>query len=225
LDILQIPAGVVALTKTDLVDDPDWLELVATDVRQALVGTVLEKAPIIPVSARTAEGIPELLEALRECLSGRPARPDLNRPRLPIDRVFTIAGFGTVVTGTLVDGQLHVGEEVEVLPSGRRGRIRGLQTHKQKEETAIPGGRTAANISGITVDQVQRGDVLAQPGDYTPTRRLDVRFRLLPDASLAIAHNAEVKLFIGSAEVVARLRLLGSDELLPGDSGCLQLEA
>jgi selenocysteine-specific elongation factor len=224
LDLLQIQGGVVVLTKTDLISDVEWLDLVEEEVRQVLVGTALAKASVVRVSARTGEGIPDLLQALSECLSERPARPDLGRPRLPVDRVFTISGFGTVVTGTLSDGCLRVGEEIEVLPRGLRGRLRGLQTHKRKEEVAVPGSRTAANISGIGVEQVGRGDVVAHPGDYKPTRRLDVYFRHLPDASKPLTHNTEVKLFLGAAEVLARLRLLGKEDLLPGEEGWLQLE-
>ena len=224
LDILQVPGGVVALTKVDLIDDPDWLELVEDDVRNALAGTVLANVPIIRVSARTRQGLPELLQALSDCLAERPPRPDLGRPRLPVDRVFTMPGFGTVVTGTLIDGSLRLGEELEILPAGLRGRVRGLQTHKKKEEQAIPGSRTAVNISGINIDQVLRGDVIAHPGDYHPTRRIDVQFRLLPDVSQAVEHNTPVKLFLGAAEVQARLRLLGSERLDPGDTGWLQLE-
>ncbi len=229
LDLLQIQGGVVALTKVDLFRGGDlasleWLDLVEEDVRQVLTGTVLEDAPIIRVSARTGAGIKELLQALVDTLADKPARPDFGRPRLPIDRVFTIAGFGTVVTGTLIDGQLRVGDEVEILPKGLSGRVRGLQTHKQKEEVAIPASRTAVNISGINIDQIQRGDVLAHLGDYQSTRRMDVHFRLLPDASQVIKHDTEVKLFIGSAEMIARLRLLGTEILQPGEQGWLQLE-
>jgi selenocysteine-specific elongation factor len=224
LDILQIQGGVVALTKIDMVDDPDWLDLVEMDLRQTLHGTVLEEAPIIRVSGRTGAGIPELLAAISSALVDQPPRPDFGRPRLPIDRIFTIAGFGTVVTGTLTDGQLKVGDEIEILPEKLSGRIRGLQTHKRKEEIAVPGGRTAVNISGIALDQFQRGSVLTHPGDYKPSRRLDVHFHLLPDASTSLKHNMEVKLFIGAAEIVARMRLLGTEELLPGETGWLQLE-
>ena len=133
-------------------------------------------------------------------------------------------GFGTVVTGTLLDGNLRLGDEVEILPSGLRGRVRGLQTHKHKEEQAVPGSRTAVNISGVNLEQVLRGDVIAHPGDYRPTRRMDMRFRMLRDVSQPLEHNTEVKLFLGAAEVQARLRLLGSEMLNPGDEGWLQLE-
>ncbi len=226
LDILQIESGVVVLTKIDLLDDPDWLELVTDDVRQTLAGTVLASAPILRVSSKTNQGIPELLQTLETCLSQRPLRPDLGRPRLPVDRVFMMAGFGTVLTGTLSDGCLRLGDEVQILGGGAevRGRVRGLQTHKRKEEVAVPGSRTAVNVSGVNVEQVQRGGVLAHPGDYTTTRRMDVRFRLLPDVQQPLQHNTPVKFFLGAAEVAGRVRLLGVDELLPGQAGWLQLE-
>lgn len=229
LDILRINGGVVALTKIDLVGEDEqsrneWLDLVEADLLGVLQNTVLQGAPIVRVSARLGWGIAELKAALSACLAERPPRPDLNRPRLPIDRVFTIAGFGTVVTGTLLDGRLQVGDEIEILPTGLRGRVRGLQTHKQKEQIAVPGSRTAVNISGVALDELQRGQVVAHPGNYRSTQRLDVHFRLLPDVSLPVKHNSEVKLFIGAAEVVARLRLLGAEELNPGDEGWLQLE-
>lgn len=234
LDLLHIQGGVVALTKTDVVADSDgigesdagsdWLDLVEEDVRQVLAGTVLESSPMVRVSARTGEGIPELLRSLSECLAGRPPRPDFGRPRLPVDRIFTIAGFGTVVTGTLSDGRFGIGDELEILPQGLKGRVRGLQTHKRKVDTALPGRRTAINISGLSVDKIRRGDVVALPGNYRPTRRLDVRFRLLPDATQPIKHDMEVKFFHGASEVVARLRLLGCEEIIPGEEGWLQLE-
>ncbi len=224
LDILQINAGLVALTKVDLIDDQDWLDLIEEDVREVLRGTVLENAPIVRVSARNGQGTSELLETLDEVLAERPPRQDLGRPRLPVDRVFSIAGFGTVVTGTLSDGHFQVGDEVEILPGGTRGRIRGLQTHKQKENIAFPGSRTAINISGVTLDSINRGDVVAHRGDYQPTRRVDARFRLLKDASQKLKHNTEVKLFVGAAEVLARVRTLGIEDIQPGEQGWLQLE-
>jgi selenocysteine-specific elongation factor len=224
LDILQINSGLVALTKIDLVDDQDWLDLVEEDVRDVLGGTVLANVPIVRVSAKDGQGIGELLERLDQVLAERPPRQDLGRPRLPVDRVFSIAGFGTVVTGTLSDGHLSVGEEVEILPKGIHGRIRGLQTHKQMEDLALPGSRTAVNISGVTLEEIKRGDVVVHSGDYQPARRMDVRFRLLRDASQTLKHNTEVKLFVGATEVLARVRTLGSEVIKPGDAGWLQLE-
>ncbi|HNT53929.1 MAG TPA: selenocysteine-specific translation elongation factor [Anaerolineaceae bacterium] len=224
LDLLQIPGGVIALTKIDLTPDPEWLDLVELDVHQAVRGTVMADAPICRVSARNGTGLVELKQALANCLSSRLPRLDLGRPRLPIDRVFTMPGFGTIVTGTLTDGVLHLGDEVEILPSGKRGRIRTLQTHRQKQQSAPPGGRTAVNITGIEVEEIQRGDVLALPGHYRPTQRLDLQFRLLPDAAGPLTHSAEVKFFVGASEVVARTRLLGCDVLNPGETGWIQLE-
>jgi selenocysteine-specific elongation factor len=224
LDLLQIEGGVVALTKVDLVDDPEWIDLVEDDLRRVLAGTVLEAAPILRVSGRTGQGISELIHALSQCLMESSPRPDLGRPRLPVDRVFTIAGFGTIVTGTLSDGSLYVGDEVIIYPRGLRGRVRGLQSHNQKTNAALPGGRTAVNVSGIDKNQIDRGDVISHPGSYQPTRRIDVQFRALKDMDTVIKHNTEVKVYIGAAEVLARLRLLGMEDLKPGETGWLQLE-
>ena len=224
LDLLQIGSGIVVLTKVDLVDDPGWLDMVEADIRTALRGTVLKDSPILRVSSRTKAGFPELLRTLSLLLQNKPSRPDLGRPRLPVDRVFSMAGFGTIVTGTLTDGCLAAGEEVEILPSGLRGRIRGLQTHKKKEETAMPGSRTAVNLSGVDVEHVRRGEVVAHPGQYRATQRLDVRFRLLADVASPLRHNTEVKLFTGTSETIADVRLLGAEILNPGEAGWLQLE-
>lgn len=224
LDLLQIPAGLVALTKTDLGSDPTWLDLVETDIRAALAPTVLKDAPIVRVSAKTKSGLNELITSLQTLLGAKPSRPDLGRPRLPIDRVFSMSGFGTVVTGTLSDGHLSVGDEVEILPSGQRGRIRGLQTHKKKEDLAVPGSRTAVNISGVETESIRRGEVVVHPNQYQSTRRVDARFRLLNDVSTSIKHNSEVKCFVGASETIATLRLLGTEELNPGDEGWIQLE-
>ena len=224
LDLLQIPAGLIVLTKTDLTPDLGWLELVESDIRAVVLDTVLQEAPIVRVSARTKDGLQTLISNLQSLLETNPARPDLHRPRLPVDRVFTMSGFGTVVTGTLADGHLSLGDEIEILPSGQRGRVRGLQTHKKKEEKAVPGSRTAVNISGVELESIRRGDVLVHPGQYQPTRRLDARFRLLKEASAALKHGDEVKFFTGASETIAMLRLLGREALDPGEEGWIQLE-
>jgi len=224
LDLLQIQAGIVVLTKIDLVQDPALLDLVETDIRNFLKSTVLQNAPIQRVSSRTRAGLPELLQTLSVILQNTPARPNYNRPRLPIDRVFSVAGFGTVVTGTLADGNLCTGDEVEILPSGLRGRIRGLQTHNMKEETAVPGSRTAVNISGLDIEQIQRGEVVTYPGQYRATRRLDLSFRLLPIVTASLRHHTEVKLYIGTSDTIANVRVLGMETLNPGETGWLQLE-
>lgn len=224
LDLLQIPGGMVALTKTDLVPDPEWLDLVEAEIRESLEGTVLEDAPFVRVSARKKEGLDKLLATLTKLLKEKPERLDLGRPRLPIDRTFTVAGFGTVVTGTLADGSLSIGDEVLVLPSAQKGRVRGLQTHKKKEEFSVPGSRTAVNISGISLDEIRRGEVVVKPGQYESTRRLDAHLRLLDDIALPLKHNTEVKLFVGASETIATLRLLGVEMLNPADEGWIQLE-
>ena len=224
LDLLQIPAGLIVLTKIDLVPDSSWLDLVEMDIRAAVKNTVLQDAPIVRVSARTKANLDAVITELQSILETKPARPDLNRPRLPIDRAFTMSGFGTVVTGTLSDGSLSVGDEIEIMPGGLQGRIRGLQTHRKKENSAAPGSRTAVNISGVETDSIQRGDVLIHPGQYLPVRRLDARVRLLKDASTQLSHNDEVKFFIGASESIATVRLLGADSLNPGEEGWIQLE-
>ncbi len=224
LDLLQIPAGLVALTKCDLAPDRDWLNLVEEDIRSILAGTVLKDAPVVRVSARTGEGLENLQRKLSELLADVPTRPDLNRPRLSVDRVFTLSGFGTVVTGTLQDGSLRTGEEVVVLPQNIKGRIRGLQTHKRKADLVQPGSRTAVNISGIDLSQVKRGDVLAQPGKYQPDGRMDASLRVIQDASIGLAHNQEVKFYLGAAETLARIRVLGQEKISPGENGWIQLE-
>lgn len=224
LDLLEVGRGIVVMTKIDLAPDDDWLDLVESDIRDVLAGTVLENAPVVRVSARTREGLTNLLTALEGLLADTPVRPDLGRPRLPVDRVFTMAGFGTVVTGTLVDGSFRVGDELEILPSGQRGRVRGLQTHRQKEDQAAPGSRTAVNVSGLDVNQIQRGEVLVHPNVYRTTQRIDTSFRLIKDVTAPLKHGTEVKLFIGAAEVIGRVRLLGTEQLLPGEQGFLQIE-
>ena len=224
LDLLQIPAGLIVLTKTDLAPDTAWLDLVESDIRTAVSGTILKDAPIVRVSARTKTGLDSLISDLQTLLQEKPLRLDLNRPRLPIDRVFSMSGFGTVVTGTLLDGQLALGDEVEILPSGQKGRVRGLQTHKKKEERAVPGSRTAVNISGVETESIRRGEVVVHPGQYQATRRIDARLRLLEDVSSTLKHNSEVKFFVGASEAIATLRLLGTEELHPNEEAWIQLE-
>src|SRR5512135_3252757 len=163
LDLLQVPAGVVALTKTDAVTEEGWLDLIQADVTDALAGTQLGSAPIVPVSARTGSGLPQLKQALADALATVPPRRDRGAPRLPIDRIFTIAGFGTVVTGTLSDGQFRVGDEVEILPARLHARVRGMQTHKRAVDIGLPGSRLAINVTGVHPDDLRRGMVVARP--------------------------------------------------------------
>jgi selenocysteine-specific elongation factor len=225
LDLLGVKAGIIALTKIDLIEDPEWIQMVEEDIRALTQATVLEGAPVIRVSALTGVGIPELKYQLNQILSRKPSRQNLGRPRLPVDRVFSITGFGTVVTGTLMDGEFHLGDEVEILPGEISGRIRGLQTHKKKENLAVPGSRTAINLTGIKSEHVRRGDVIVHSGStYQTSTLVDVRIRVLPEINDRIRHNFEATLFVGTSEVQCRVRLLGVEELKSGDSGWLQLE-
>lgn len=223
LDLLGIHHAVVALTKIDLVEDIDWLDLVEQDVEGLLRPTSLAESPVVRVSARTGEGLEDLANALEQMAARTVPRVDRGTPRLSIDRVFTMSGFGTVVTGTLVDGRFQVGEDVEVLPGGRRSRIRGLQTHKSSLTSALPGSRVAINLTGLDTDAIRRGDAVVRPGTFRTTRMLDVHFRLLADAPAAMRHNQEVKLFVGAAQRMARVRTLGTREVIPGDEAWLQL--
>jgi selenocysteine-specific elongation factor len=223
LDLLGVGRGVVALTKTDLAESKDWIELVAADVSETLDGSVLEGSPIIPVSARTGQGLDELTAALQEMLSHVEPRLDRGRPRLPIDRAFTISGFGTVVTGTLTDGSFGVGQEIEIQPSGLRARVRGLQTHKEKVERTVPGSRVAMNLSGVSKGDLMRGHVVTTPGWLRSTVLVDVQLRYLSNAPRPLRHNTQLKLFTGAAETLARVRLLEQDELVPGEIGWAQL--
>jgi selenocysteine-specific elongation factor len=223
LDLLQVEDGIIVLTKTDLVDDPDWLELVMLDVSDVVSGTALQDAPILPVSAYTGEGLAELKDALEQKLEDKGRHSDDGRPRLAVDRVFTLSGFGTVVTGTLVGGSLSLGDQVEIIPGGKKARVRGLQTHKRKLDIAYPGSRVAINLTGIDRDALQRGQVIAKPGKISDTILIDVAYRHLSDAGEPLKHNAQVKLFLGSAEVLARTRVIGQKEILPGQEGWLQL--
>lgn len=222
LDLLGVERGLVVLTKADLVDG-DWLDLVREETRERLIGTTLAAAPIVAVSAATGTGLAALLAALDRVLDGTPPRAATGAPRLPIDRVFTISGFGTVVTGTLSDGALAIGQEVEILPSGRRGRIRGLQTHQTKHQDAQPGSRVAVNLAGLAVDELRRGDLLTVPGAIRTSDRLDVQLALTADAPVVLEQNDEVDFFLGADELPARVTLLDTERLRPGEQGWVQL--
>lgn len=223
LDLLEISRGVIVLTKTDLVDDPDWLELVEMDVRELVSQTSLADLPIVSVSAKDNQGIDHLLTTIEEVLSDIPDRKNLGKPRLPVDRVFTLTGFGTVVTGTLLDGTFKIGDEIVCLPGGKSGRIRGLQNHHHKLQKLDPGFRAAVNIVNLNYQDIVRGDVIAHPGDYKPTRFIDAHFRLLSESNFPVKHNMQVKLFINASETTATLRLLGSQHLAPGEEAFIQL--
>ncbi len=222
LNLLGVPRGVVALTKADLVDE-EWLDLIREEVTETLRGTTLAASVIIPVSAYTRQGLPELLRALDQILDESAGRKNIARPRLPIDRVFSLTGFGTIVTGTLLDGNFKIGQDVEILPHGIKTRVRNLQTHQQQIETAQPGSRVAMNIVNVPRSDIERGNVVALPGQLRTTMLVDVQIHLLADADRPLAHNAQVDFYCGAQEIPARVRLLELDELQPGKSAWAQL--
>lgn len=222
LELLGIARGIVVLTKKDLVDE-EWLSLVTADVEELIKPTIMANAPIVPVSSITGEGMPQLVTTIDKMLSAVEPKKDSGRPRLPIDRVFTIAGSGTIVTGTLLDGSLSVGDEVEIIPSGLKSRLRGLQTHKARVTIAGPGSRVAANLVGIATTQVQRGDVLTKSGWLVATTLLSAHLHLLSDAPRPLVHNITVSFHTGSAETMAKVRLLEKEKLQPGEWGWVQI--
>lgn len=222
LNLLEISNGVVALTKRDAVDH-DWLGYVAEEVRELLSGTTLQDAPIIPVSATTREGLSDLLEALAGIQSSVTEPTRHSAPRLPIDRVFTVAGFGAVVTGTLSGGSLRVGDELRLYPEERVLRVRGLQSHQESVAEAMPGSRVAVNLAGISAHEMARGQVLAPPGLMTPTQRIDAQLHLLRSSPVALKQNAEVDFFTGATETAARVTLLDRERLEPGQTGWVQI--
>ena len=221
IDLLGIEHGVVVLTKADLVDDA-WLGLVREEVTALLAATSLRRAPILAVSSSTGAGLDELRAALDAQLAETAPRPDVGRPRLPVDRSFAMSGFGTVVTGTLVGGALQQGAELALLPAGRRVRIRGLQQHNRPVEEARPGSRTAVNLSGLDHSEVRRGDVLALPGTLPASRRLDARLVVLPGVQ-PLRHHQQLQMYHETSEVMIELSLLEGDELRGGEAGWVQL--
>ncbi len=224
--LLHIKSGLVALTKTDLAE-PDWIELVQEDVRGLLERSFLANCPMVPVSVKTGEGLAELRAALGELARAVPARSTDQTPRLPIDRVFTVRGFGTVVTGTLASGRLAVDERVEVYPRGVASKVRGLQVHSHPVEGASAGQRTAVNLQGVERAAIERGDVVAPPGALLPTVLADATLELLADAPRPLKGRDRVRFHVGTQEVMARVLLVDRAQLEPGQTsyGRFRLEA
>jgi len=219
--LLGIPRGLVALTKCDLAD-AETQALAEMEVKELVAGSFLEGAPILKVSARTGQGLDGIRGGLLDLARQAGARPADGLLRLPVDRVFTLRGFGTVVTGTLVSGRLDAGEEVEILPSGRRTRVRGLQVHGEPVDSVAAGSRAAVNLANLEVDDVSRGDVLARPGTVVSSSILDVELTLLAGEK-PLKDQARVHVHIASAERLARVRLWQVARLSPGETGRAQL--
>jgi selenocysteine-specific elongation factor len=220
--LLRIPRGIVVLTKSDLVDG-EMLELVRMEAREFVAGSFLEDAPVVAVSAVSGDGLGSLKTALGEAARDLPGRAVTGLPRLPVDRAFTIRGFGTVVTGTLLTGSLHEGREAVLLPRGLPVRIRGLQVHGETVARALPGQRVAANLQGVEAGSIERGDLLTERGGLEPTRLLDVRLEYLPSAGAALKDLARVSLHVLTAETPARVKLVSEAPVEPGAAATAQL--
>jgi len=219
--LLKVRSGLVAITKVDLVDE-ELIELVEEEVRDFVTGSFLEGAPIVHVSSRTGAGVDDLKAALAELASQVQEKRTDTLARLPIDRVFSKRGFGTIVTGTLVSGSLHEGQTVEILPRRLRASIRGLQVHNAAVPTAFAGERTAMNVQGLGVDQLDRGDVIVPAERFHPTSMLDARLELLASAPQPLRNRMRVRFHLGTAEILARVILLDCEELRPGHSALVQ---
>ncbi|HUG35673.1 MAG TPA: selenocysteine-specific translation elongation factor, partial [Candidatus Limnocylindrales bacterium] len=224
--LLHIKTGLVALTKTDMVEE-DWIELVREDVARLLAPTFLAGCPIVPVSAKTGDGLPELRAALATLARTVPPKAIDQTPRLPIDRVFTVKGFGTVVTGTLTAGRIAVDDRVEIYPRGLQSKVRGLQVHGKAVTQAEAGQRTAVNLQGVERVAVERGDVLAPAAGLVSTVLVDATVELVADAPRPLKTRDRVRFHVGTQEVMARVLLVGQTELPPGQRayGRFRLEA
>ena len=222
LDLLGVKSGIIVITKKDLVDQ-DWLDLVTLDIHETLEGTSLENAKVTSVSVEKGVGLDGLKTAIDDLFTTIPTHDKTSQPRLPIDRCFSMTGFGTVVTGTLAGGSLNVGQEVEIMPSGDRARIRTIQVHEKSFDQVDPGTRVAVNLSGIDHNNISRGDLLTSTNWMKASTAFDATFRTIPDAPRPVQHNHKVTLFIGTKELPATIRVLHGDQIMPGESGWIQV--
>ena len=221
--LLDIKRGIIAVTKIDLVDE-EWLQLMEDEIQEFTKGSFLENAPVIPISSVTGKGITSLLTALDTLAQEVEERGSEGTFRLPVDRVFTMKGFGTVVTGTLISGDISLGDNVEILPEKIEAKIRGIQVHNQQVEKASAGLRTAINLQGVDKDFLERGDVLVLPKTLKPSLRIDVKIEHLPHASKSLKNRSRIRFHSGTSEVLAQLILLDQEELPPGGSSLAQLK-
>ena len=220
--LLGIKTGLIVLTKTDLVE-PEWIELVTDDIQDFVKDTFLEDKPIVPVSAHTGDGLENLLDALRMIANQTPAKSETGIFRIPIDRVFTMRGFGVVITGTLFSGSVAVGEQVEVYPKALQARVRGLQVHGESVEKSTAGLRTAVNLQGLERTEVVRGDIVGHRGELKTTYMLDVHLEHLADAPRPLKTRNRIRFHAGTAEIMGRISLIGRDALEPGESSFAQI--
>jgi len=220
--LLGIRYGLIALTKIDMVDE-EWLELVQEDMRAFTRGTFLEKAPILPVSSTTGQGLSELQKAIGTLCAVIPDRPESSLLRIPIDRVFTMKGFGTVITGTLISGRVELGEVVTIYPSGVSSKVRGIQVHNDSVTAAEAGMRTAINLQGVEKSAIERGEIIARPGTLKPSYMLDAQLHFLKSNPKAIKNHTRVRLHTGTSELIGNVILLDCEELSPGDTTVAQI--
>ncbi len=222
MELLQVKNGILVLSKSDLVE-PDWLDIVEEEIREQVAGTFLEKAPCCRVSSITGAGLPALMDTIREQLQRVPVRDSSGAVRLPVDRCFSISGFGTVITGTLSSGKINTGDTLEILPATVSARVREIQAHDQAVDEVVAGQRVALNLSGVNRDQLPRGSVIGTPGLFRTSDRIDVRLNLLADAPRPIKFRKPVHLHLGTGRSVAKVVLLDRDELAPGEEALVQL--
>ncbi|MBN2410554.1 selenocysteine-specific translation elongation factor [candidate division KSB1 bacterium] len=223
LTLLQLKHGIIAITKKDLVDD-EWLEIVKEETANLVKGTFLQHAPVKTVSSVTGEGINDLSELIKQTANKIESRKDRGLFWMPVDRSFSIKGFGTVVTGSVLSGQVSPGDTVELLPRQKKIKIRGIQTHGKAAENVRIGERGALNLANISKDDIQRGDVLASINQFTPSNIIDVQVNLLKNAKKALNNRSRVRVHIGTREIIARIKLLDKDKLEPGTGGFAQLQ-
>ena len=220
--LLGVRYGFVVLTKIDMVDE-EWLELAMDDIRTFTRGTFLEERPIVPVSSVTGEGLPRFIETLQGICAEVPERKQTGLFRLPVDRVFTMKGFGTVITGSLVSGKIAVGETIMIYPSRTKSKVRGIQVHNAGVNEALAGQRTAINFQGLDIAAVNRGDVLARPDTLTPSYMADLAFHYLASAPKPIKNRTRIRFHTGTSEIMGNLILLDRDELAPGTTTAVQV--
>ncbi len=221
-DLLHVKKGIIALTKMDMVEK-DWLGMVKDEIREFVKGTFLEKAPIMPVSSKTRENLHELVQEITKLADAVAPKSANGILRLPIDRVFAMKGFGTVITGTLLSGTVSTEQEVEILPKGIKTKVRGIQSHNRAVQRAVAGQRTAVNLQGIEKDELSRGDTIVNAGYLSPTKTLDAKLQLLKQAPRGLKNNSRVRFYNTTQESIGRITILGANELAPGQEAFIQL--
>ena len=222
LSLLQVKKGIIALTKKDMVDN-EWLEMITEQIRDEIADSFLKESKIIPVSSITGDGLKELIAEIDSVTEVVEEKDTHNVFRLPVDRCFTITGFGTVVTGTLISGSISEGDRIEIYPQKTETRVRSIQVHEKNVKTAYAGQRVAINIANVKLDEIQRGNVLTQPGRMETTMMLDAKLEMLKSADKSIDNRDRLRLYHGTSEIMCRVVLLDREELKPGESAFVQL--